>query len=202
MASTVRVKTLVVTVFCAALAAFVLGCGGGSDGSSEDPLAVRQQIEEARKEGAREARQRDRIEGLEGRVKRLEREKGQPAAPAAAPIETKTPVESPGGGSTSLLRTFHTPNVSCEIVSDGARCSVAPTNQTFVFEAGEPARVESGSSVPDGAGEPASWDTTVSAGSITCRIPPEDEPSGITCTDTASGHGFEASRVPDRQSAY
>lgn len=101
-----------------------------------------------------------------------------------------------------MLQYFHTPNVSCEIRVDGALCSVDSIGQTFVFEGGGAAYVESGNSVPDGVGAPATWGSTVSAGSVVCTIPPLDEPSGITCTDSETGHGFEASRVPARQRVY
>jgi hypothetical protein len=42
----------------------------------------------------------------------------------------------------------------------------------------------------------------VSEGSITCTIPHSSEPHGIICTDSSSGHGFEASREPERQHVY
>lgn len=174
----------------------VAGCGGNDDGPSE--VAVQQQIDQARKEGAREARQRDRIESLQSRVKHLERDR----TAATTDIEGQPDETATGGVESTVLRTFHTPNVSCEIRSDGALCSVDSSDETFVFEAGGVAYVESGSRVSQGAGPLASWDSTVSAGSVTCTIPPLDEPSGITCVDSNTGHGFEASRVPARQQAY
>jgi hypothetical protein len=185
-------------IACVALVALlaITGCGG-DDSPSE--AAVQEQIEQARKEGAREARQRDRIESLQDRVKRLER-----GGAAAAPAEVEKDgdeVTAPGTES-ATLRTFHTPNVSCEIRTDGAQCTVISIGRTFVFEDGGTAYIESGSRVPAGAGASAAWDSTVSAGSVTCTIPREDEPSGITCVDGATGHGFEASRVPERQEAY
>jgi hypothetical protein len=42
----------------------------------------------------------------------------------------------------------------------------------------------------------------VSAGSISCEVPPSDVPRGVTCVDIGTGHGFEASRIASREKAY
>lgn len=178
----------------AAVGLVVVGCGQSEDDSSE--AAIQQQIAQARKEGAREARQRDKIESLQSRVKRLERE-GRPVA-EGQPRDAE--VDSTAGS--SVLRAFHTPNVSCELRANGAICTVVSTAETFAFEDGEAAYVESGSRVPEDVGALAAWDSTVSTGSITCTIPPLEEPRGISCVDNETGHGFEASRVPARQRTY
>ncbi len=64
------------------------------------------------------------------------------------------------------------------------------------------ARLEGGSALARGSGSPVDWGASVTVGSVTCRVPAEDEASGIACVDADSGHGFEASRVPSRQKAY
>lgn len=175
--------------------AVVIGCGDDAGGNAEADLA--QRIEQARKEGAREARQGDRLKGLQKRVRRLERD-GSPGSKVV--VEEST--DSGGEIATGVIRAFHTPNVSCEIRNDGAVCSVISIGITFAMEGSEAAYIEDGGRVSSGAGAPASWDSTVSAGSITCRIPAESEPRGVTCMNNATGHGFEASRVPERQRAY
>jgi hypothetical protein len=92
--------------------------------------------------------------------------------------------------------------VSCEITEASARCSVSSIGQTFALASGSEARMESGIAVARGSGATVGWGESVSVGQIRCSIPLEDEPRGITCDDTASGHGFEASRVPARQRTY
>jgi hypothetical protein len=42
----------------------------------------------------------------------------------------------------------------------------------------------------------------VSVGDVVCAVPLESEARGVTCSDSATGHGFEASRVPSRQKVY
>jgi hypothetical protein len=103
-----------------------------------------------------------------------------------------------------VLRTFHAPsgNVSCEILSNGALCSVDSIATTFRFADGGPAQIESGAALSGGAGEFIPYGGTVSAGSVTCTVPLSNEPHGIICTDSESGHGFEASRISGRQHAY
>lgn len=180
-----------------AVAAVAVGCGESDEGAGE-AAEVQRQLEEARKEGAREARQRDRIKGLQKRVKNLEGARG--ASSSGSQEEHDVPASSTA--ESTVRQTFHTPNVSCEIRTDGALCTVNSTGETFVFEDGGAAYIEPGSRVPEDAGALAAWDSAVSGGSVTCTIPPLDEPRGIACVDAETGHGFEASRVPARQRAY
>ena len=42
--------------------------------------------------------------------------------------------------------------------------------------------------------------STVTVGSVTCEVPPENVARGIACAK--GGHGFEASRVASRQKVY
>ncbi len=110
------------------------------------------------------------------------------------------PVKSPTGG-----QSFFAPsgNVSCSIQQESARCSVASVDLTFVIPSGGgSAYISSGLSVPRGSGTEAPFGTERSYGSITCQIPPENVPAGITCQDTTTRHGFEASRVPSRQNVH
>jgi len=175
------------------------GCGGSSsDGSSS------QELEAARSEGEEAAREKATISRLQHQVHRLQREvhRGSHTVvverhPGVAPTE-------PTNASSSVLRIFHAPsgNVSCEILVSGATCAVASIDETFTFSDGQEARIESGTMLARGTGELAPYGSIVSAGSVTCSIPQSDEPRGITCSDSESGHGFEASRVSDRQSVY
>jgi hypothetical protein len=100
---------------------------------------------------------------------------------------------------------FHAPsgNVSCEVFLEGATCTVASVGETFVLDPGEPATIEAEAALPPGYGEAVGYGSTVAGGgSVTCEVPPSDSPRGVSCVDSSDGHGFEASRVPDRQKAY
>ena len=176
----------------------VSGCGSSNSGGSSE-----QELEAAKREGEETAREKVRIGRLQQQVHHLQHEVHRQGHTV---VESDSGAEAAESASvaSSVLRTFHAPsgNVSCEILSGGALCSVESTNETFSFDNGEEARIESGAALSRGAGELAPYGSTVSASSITCSIPRSDEPRGITCSDGESGHGFEASRVPDRQSAY
>jgi hypothetical protein len=177
------------------------GCGSsGSDSPSAE------QLESARREGEETAREKARIKSLSRQVHHLQREVHRQGHPAAPVSDQSSAGATPSQESidSSVLRSFHAPsgNVSCAILSNGALCSVASIDETFAFSNGEEARIESGTQLPSEAGEPAPYGSTISAGSITCSVPQSDEPRGITCSDSESGHGFEASRVSDRQSVY
>ena len=183
---------------CAVVGLFSLGgCGDSSSSSSE-------QLEAAKKQGEEAAQERDRVSALQHQVKHLQhqvRRHGHtvvvaPSAPAAP--------ASPQGSAVSTVRTFHAPsgNVSCEILSNGARCSIDSTGETFSFSNGQEAHDDPGVVLSRGAGELAPYGSTVSAGSISCAIPQSNEPRGIVCSDSESGHGFEASRISTRQSVY
>jgi len=175
------------------------GCGGGgSTGVSP------QQLESARREGEEAAREKTRIKSLQHQVRDLKKEvhKRQPARV----VVTRPDVESSGSEPTASTdsRTFHAPsgNVSCQLSAESALCSIAAIGETFVLGSGEQGRVESGSVLPSGAGELAPYGSTITVGSVVCSVPQSSEPRGITCADSATGHGFEASRVPARQKTY
>lgn len=105
----------------------------------------------------------------------------------------------------TLAEGFYVPggNVTCSLQVESAECSVASIDTTFVIPSGGGAAYTmSGLSVPREDGAEASFDTERSDGQIVCSIPPEDVPAGITCRNTVSGHGFEASRVTARQRVY
>jgi hypothetical protein len=175
------------------------GCGGG--GSS---TAAESQLRAAKKEGEEAAHEKDRVNNLQRQVKQLRHQVHHPsqAGSGAQAVGGTTTDTSESDG--EVLRSFHVAsgNVSCEIAVDGATCTVEPIAETFAFSGGEPAYSESGAVLPEDLGEVAPYGTTVSAGSISCEIPPTSVPKGIICSDSASGHGFEASRVPERQSVY
>lgn len=192
-------RAVLLAVFVTALVGFA-GCGGS--GSSE---STQQQLEAAKREGEEAAREKDRITSLQHQVKQLKRQGHKTAPAVAAPSsQQEQPAPAPQGEAPVVLRSFHAPsgNVSCEILSNGALCSVDSTAETFSFSDGEAAHEESGSTLSRSSGELAPYGSTVSAGSVTCTIPQSNEPRGIVCTDSESGHGFEASRVGSRQSVY
>lgn len=175
------------------------GCGGSSSTAPSEA-----QLEAAKREGEEAARERGRVNNLQKQVRGLKNQvKHQGSTVVVERGSGANAVASEDIRST-VLRTFHAPsgNVSCEILSDGALCSVDSIATTFVFSDGQEAHIESGASLPEGAGELVSYGGTVSAGSITCTVPLSSEPRGITCTDADSGHGFEASRVSTRQHVY
>lgn len=178
----------------------ISGCGGSDSKSTSET-----QLEQAKEEGERVAQERARVDELEREVRNLKRSaqssKRESSTPAA-PVTSAPP--SGGRNETDLLRTFHAPsgNVSCGITSTGAYCTVDSISTTFRVEDGGPGLIETGSALPRTTGELAGYGSVVSAGAITCTVPEADEPRGITCVDTSSGHGFEASRISSRQNAY
>jgi hypothetical protein len=196
---------LAIVLALSATAATLLIAGCGSDESGTQDASVQRQIEAARQEGAEAVRHQQRLKRLERKVRRLEHRNEQ-VGPTSVGDSSQSIAESGDSGPApvTVLRSFHTPsgNVSCEIHSDGAVCAVASSEETFAFGAGGPARIEPGTSLPPGGGSLVPYGTAVSAGSITCTVPPSDDPHGVICADAASGHGFEASRVPSRQRTY
>jgi hypothetical protein len=183
------------------LAVALVALSGCGDSGSIDSEA---RLEAAKQEGEEVAREKDRVDRLEQQVRHLQGRAhaggsrvavGRDSAAEAAPSE---------GEGAVVLRSFHAPsgNVTCEILSNGALCSVDSVAKTFAFSDGQVGRVESGVSLPRGGGEAAAYGDSIGAGSVICTIPASDSPHGIICADTESGHGFEASRVPDRQHAY
>ena len=180
----------------AVLAATIAGCG--SDNTSSD------EIQQARAEAAAQQKLKDKQAELEQQVNELNKQNGSD--------KTKTVVVTSGSGGTSTqpssgsgtTRTFSAPsgNVTCQVTSSTAACTVASINTTFVLNASGTATREAGTRFPRGSGSPAGYGTTVTEGSVTCSIPPSSQASGITCVNSATGHGFEASRQPERQKTY
>lgn len=177
----------------------VSGCGSSDSGGSAE-----QELEAAKREGEETVREKARIGRLQHQVHHLQREVHRQGHTVVVEGDSGAGAAESASAASSVLRAFHAPsgNVSCEILSGGAVCSVESINETFSFSNGEEARTEPGVALSRSTGELAPYGSTVSAGSITCSIPQSDEPRGITCSDGESGHGFEASRVPDRQSVY
>jgi hypothetical protein len=127
-----------------------------------------------------------------------------PSQPMSSGPSTGTS-STPKAPVTTTSQSFYAPdgNISCSLQGEGAQCSVASADRTFVIpRGGGSAYTVSGLSVPLGAGSEAPFGTERSDGVIVCDIPPEDVPAGVTCRDTTSGHGFEASRVASRQAVY
>jgi Protein kinase domain len=134
----------------------------------------------------------------------------QPAR-AAKPVVRTTTVQATSSGDTAPATastatvTFHSPsnNVSCVLSGDGATCTVASIGESFVLpDNGEAAYTQQGSPTAAGAGKEAAYGSQVTNGPVTCEVPPESVPRGITCSNASTGHGFEASGVPDRQTTY
>lgn len=133
--------------------------------------------------------------------------------PITVAPSTRTVVQTTAATSTPELprsspsanRVFYAPgrNISCSLQSESVQCSVASADVTFVLApGGGGAYTMPGLSVSPAAGQEAPYDTQQSDGVVVCQIPPESVPAGITCRNTASGHGFEASRVASRQSVF
>ncbi|HEX5593836.1 MAG TPA: hypothetical protein VFX35_10860 [Solirubrobacterales bacterium] len=187
-------------VVCVVIA--LTGSAGCGDSSATNPSD--QRLASARREGEEAAREKARIKSLQRQVRNLRKEvhKGDPATVVVTDAGDASPQAAPTASTAS--RTFHAPsgNVSCEVSADGALCSVASIDETFVFRDGEEARLESGTALPRGTGELAPYGSTISVGSVSCLVPESNEPRGITCSDSDTGHGFEASRIPARQSTY
>jgi hypothetical protein len=201
-----QVRRGMVRVIRMAAAGALLLCGFGfalagcGDSSNDEPSAA--QLKSARQEGERAGRERARVDELEEEVRGLKRSARTDSAGEKRRAVSSTPPPAADGG-TELLRSFHAPsgNVSCAITSGGAYCSVASIATTFRLRVGSPGEIESGAALPENFGEPIEFGSTVSAGSVTCTVPESDEPSGIICSDN-TGHGFEASRVSERQKVY
>jgi hypothetical protein len=179
------------------------GCGG----SSSDDSSVQQQIEQARKQGAAAAHRQERIAELQRRVAHLEHKTQGKEGSTTSPQRSPAVGASPTGGASDPsvpIRTFHSPsnNVSCEILREGALCSVISNDATFVLDQGEVARIEAGTAVPQGAGELAPYGSTVSEGTIVCTLPASGDARGVVCSDSSTGHGFQASRVESRQHTF
>lgn len=194
-----RAAVAIAVAICVVGAAGVSGCGGESATDASG-----QQLESARREGEEAAEERARIKNLQHQVRDLKREvhKSHPATVVVTEPGRNAPEPAPAAS--TALRTFHVPsgNVSCEVGPSTASCSVASIGETFVLPSGEKGRLESDVILPRGTGELAPYGSTIAVGAVVCSVPQASEPRGITCSDSETGHGFEASRVPDRQSTY
>jgi hypothetical protein len=112
----------------------------------------------------------------------------QPVRPAYA---ASLPFFAPGG------------DISCSFQHEGAQCSVVSADITFVLPAGgRPAYIQPGLSVSAYAGKEAPYASQRSDGAVSCVIPPESVPAGLTCRNDVSGHGFVASRITSRQRTF
>jgi len=180
----------------------LLAASGCGNSGADDPS--KQELEAARQEGEEAAREKARVDHLQRQIHNLQHEVHRQNHTVVVESDSGSATGESSVSDSSALRTFHAPsgNVSCEILANGALCSVASVGETFSFSNGEEGQIDSGAVLGRGAGELAPYGSTVSAGPVSCSIPRSDEPRGITCSDGESGHGFEASRVPDRQHVY
>jgi hypothetical protein len=187
----------------ATAAVLLAACGGGSSDSSTTATLSAAELHAAQRAGEEKAHEQDRVRSLQKQVRALKHRVDHRADGNSAPAPATTATAPPPAES-EPARSFHAPsgNVSCRLSATGAACTVESIGETFAFEAGAPGRIESGAELPRGLGELVGYGNTVSVGSVSCEVPPSDVPRGITCVDSASGHGFEASRVASRQSAY
>lgn len=179
--------------------AFV-ACGDSNDD------AVEQRISRERAEAAKQAQQEAEIDRLKDEIKEVKKRGGNTTT-VLREVDGRSDAgarPSPVTSSRTASKVFHTPGgrVTCAIYREGADCSVSSIGATFVLPPDGPARIESGVRLRAGSGSSAGWDQTVTAGSITCVIPPQSAPRGVQCSDSATGHGFEASKVPSRQRMY
>ena len=107
------------------------------------------------------------------------------------------------------IRNFQSPsgNIVCTIDNSGAACDISDYiyqpppppecgkhiawGSRFTLAAGNPGAIECHGDTLRVPGEPTlEYGQTISASTITC----DDEPSGMKCTDTSSGHFFQVSR--------
>ena len=178
-------------IFCATV--LLMSTGGCGDDTNR-------QVAQAKTE----QELKDRQKYLEDRLKSVEARKAQSVTVTQSPSAGSTSQSSNSGGGSGSARTFHSPsgNIACSVTGSSATCAVSKSGESFVLPSGQAARVASGVQIGRGSGESLGWGATVSVGSITCRIPPENEPSGITCRDSSTGHGFEASSASGRKKTY
>lgn len=202
-----RWRVIAAAAVCVAAFSYA-GCGSGSDGSTQmATTASTKAVVQLAKDEAQIKYLEKRIDRLQGKLDRLHgKQDSQKKADSGTTgggtttVTTQSTAEPPPGTSS-----FHSPsgNVSCQIEGGGATCTVASISTSFVMPpGGGAAQIQSGSIVPEGSGTEAAWGTTVSLGDVTCEIPLESEPRGITCHNDSTGHGFEASSVSERQRGY
>lgn len=180
----------------------LVGCGGSDSDSGSEAIEAR--IDRERADAATDARQEQKLKDLKAEVEQLRHERRLGKTVVQQQQRSPVPVDQAAAAPGSSSRTFHAPsgNVSCRVDGSSASCSVAAIATTFVLPPSGEAYVEEGMALVRASGAQVDWGTSVTVGSITCRVPREDEPSGITCVDGDTGHGFEASRVSSRQKAY
>ena len=181
----------------ALLPAALTGCGS-SDSSSGASAA---QLEQARQEAAAQQKIKDKQAQLEKELSALKKQKAKTKTVVVTHSDGTSGASVDSGGT---ARIFHagSGNVSCRVSSSSASCTVASSGQVFVVGVSGSAYQASGGQLPRGSGAYAPYGTSVNSGSFTCSIPPESQASGITCRNTSTGHGFEASRRAERQKTY
>jgi hypothetical protein len=129
---------------------------------------------------------------------------------SAASSPGEAPTESPTTTDHELIRElvgFTSPsgNVGCFIASTTARCDISerdwsppPRPADCEFDYGQGISLELGGQAAFicagdtalGGGEPLAYGKSLSAGALVC----DSAESGITCRDTATGHGFSIAR--------
>jgi hypothetical protein len=106
--------------------------------------------------------------------------------------------------SAAAAQTFHTPtgNVSCRVTSSSAVCTVSAISRTFSVYGSGRGGIFSGRSIGRAAGYYANWGSTIRSGRFVCHIPQSNQTKGVSCRNSVTGHGFEASARASRQKAY
>lgn len=123
------------------------------------------------------------------------RRKSAASTPAAAPEPSTPATES---------KQFYvgTGNISCSLSNESAACSVASNQLTFQVIGNAYGETEDGAKFGRASGSRVGYGTTVTVGDFSCEIPSESAARGIVCRNNATGHGFEASKVPARQRTF
>jgi ribosomal protein L40E len=121
----------------------------------------------------------------------------KPTAQAGA---TATQVSETSASPRAGATVFHVPSghVTCEVTYDSARCTVSPTRETFVLPNNTVAYTQPGQALSPQSATLVEYGDSVTAGVVTCHVPRSNEHHGISCENTSTGHGFEASQVGPR----
>jgi hypothetical protein len=120
------------------------------------------------------------------------------AAAAAAPAIARADnlnFQSPSG---NIYCVLDSPGVACDISDFDYQPPPPPEcgkhlawGNRFVLTTGQPAAIHCHGDTLRVAGEPTlEYGQTMSAGTLTC----DSEPTGMTCTDSSTGHYFRVSR--------